>query len=690
MLNAGQNQPLTVEFTPADPANYTTASKTVEIDVNKAIPVINWDDPAAITFGTLLGNDQLNASAAIAGTFKYDPIFGTSLNAGQDQPLMVEFTPADNANYDVATKTVLIDVNKADPSIAWTNPADILSGTPLGPDQLNATADIDGTFAYAPNSGTVLPVGANQSLMVTFTPTENTNYNVATANALINVVAAFDYGDAPSAYPVLNVDEGARHVVGDLTLGASVDLDADGQPSANADADNDDGVALLADAVVDRSSSTTASFLVTASGESKLDAWIDFNADGAWDDVNEKIYDGVSLTAGENTLGYTVPAGASASGVAARFRLSTAGGLSPIGEASDGEVEDYIVTLLDGSNSPNPLIRLVSSDTAISGRSGQWQVSDGSNVLFAAPHESVGTLQVQGGLQDDRFSIDLSTSKGLNLDGGGGFNSVTVDGANLDVTSDGNLAGVNLHEFDLTSTGETRITMDASGVLALSPDDSTVTVRLDASDSIRLTDNPDWRMASPRVTDGEFFLVIDSQTSAAQVEVATTQPWQNPLDPSDIDNGGSVTAGDALLIINELGRRAFSDRTTQELVDPLNVVSWPGSYYDQNGSNTVTSLDALRVINQLARDVAEGEGEAIVFVDRNEDLSRTDSSHLMADQQELLGVTAPKPAKLQFVSEPTGIIAKAETSQTLITESTEPDDSWANQVDDLFSQDASL
>ncbi|MDA9857481.1 GEVED domain-containing protein [Rubripirellula sp.] len=690
VLNAGQDQPLTVEFTPTDAANYTTASKTVEIDVNKAIPVINWDDPAAITFGTPLGNDQLNASAAVEGSFEYNPIIGTSLNAGQDQLLMVEFTPADNGNYEVATKTVLIDVNKADPSISWANPADILSGTPLGPDQLNATADIDGTFAYDPNSGTVLPVGVNQSLMVTFTPTESNNYNVATANALINVVAAFDYGDAPSAYPVLNADDGARHVVGDLTLGATVDLDADGQPSANADADNDDGVALLADAVVDSSSSTTASFLVTASGESKLDAWIDFNADGTWDDVNEKIYDAVSLTAGENTLSYTVPAAASATNAVARFRLSTAGGLSPIGEASDGEVEDYIVPLLDGSNSPNPLIRLVGAATEISGRAGQWQVSDGSNVLFAAPHASVGTLQVQGGLRDDRFRIDLGTSKGLDLDGGGGFNSVIVDGPNLDVTSGGNLAGVNLHEFDLTSAGETRITMDAAGVVALSPDNSTVTVRLEANDSIRFTDNPDWRMGAPRVTDGEFLLVIESQTSAAQVEVATTQPWQNPLDPSDIDNGGSVTAGDALLIINELGRRAFSDRVTQELVNPLDVVSWPGSYYDQNGSNSVTSLDALRVINRLARDVAEGEGEAIVFVDRNEDLSRTDSTRRLEDQQELLGLTAPKPSKLQFVSEPTGVASKAEATQILITESTETDDSWADQVDDLFSQDASL
>ncbi|MDG2224596.1 MAG: choice-of-anchor Q domain-containing protein [Rubripirellula sp.] len=690
VLNAGLDQPLNVEFTPSNTANYEVANKTVQIDVSKAVPVITWDDPATVTYGTPLGSEQLNASVVVAGTLEYTPTTGTVLDAGQDQPLSVEFTPTDKENYELAFKTVVIDVDKANPVISWDNPADILSGTPLGPDQLNATADIDGTYVYDPEAGTRLPVGADQTLLVTFTPTENTNYNVATANALITVVASFDYGDAPLGYPVLGADDGARHVVGNLTLGATVDLDADGQPSANADADNDDGVALLADAVVDGSSSTTSSFLVTASDASKLDAWIDFNADGVWDDVDEKIYDAVSLSAGANTLSYTVPAGASATGAVARFRLSSAGGLSPTGEASDGEVEDYIVTLLDGSISPNPIVRLAGTATDISGQAGQWQVSDGSNVLFAAPRASVGSLQVRGGLQDDEFRLDLGSATGLNLDGGGGFNSVIVGGANLDATSVGTFSGVNLHEFDLTGVGENTIILDADGVVAMSPGDSTVTVRLAASDSIQFADNADWRMASPRVKDGEFLLVIDNETSNAFVELVTPNPWQNPLDPSDIDNGGSVTAGDALLIINELGRRGFSDRVSQQLVDPLDVVSWPGFYYDQNGSNSVTSLDALRVINRLARIAAEGEGEAIVFVGHNEDSTRTDWARLLEDQQQPAVLVTSKSTSLRSEQDSNGLVAEAVTPQSSPEDSAETGDSWASQVDDLFSRDASL
>ena len=49
-----------------------------------------------------------------------------------------------------------------------------------------------GTFAYTPAAGTVLDAGNGQTLSVTFTPTDTTDYTTATATATINVRA----GDA--------------------------------------------------------------------------------------------------------------------------------------------------------------------------------------------------------------------------------------------------------------------------------------------------------------------------------------------------------------------------------------------------------------------------------------------------------------------------------------------------------------
>ncbi|MEJ1241371.1 putative Ig domain-containing protein [Chryseolinea sp. T2] len=78
-------------------------------------PEITWPPPAAITQGTELGSSQLNASASyngttVVGTFEYDPAPGTVLNAGDDQPLKVTFTPSNTSLFNVVSKTVTIDV----------------------------------------------------------------------------------------------------------------------------------------------------------------------------------------------------------------------------------------------------------------------------------------------------------------------------------------------------------------------------------------------------------------------------------------------------------------------------------------------------------------------------------------------------------------------------------------------------
>src|SRR6185436_12676905 len=65
VLSAGAAQTLSVSFTPTDAANYTSATKTVEINVLKATPVLTWSTPADIIYGTALGATQLNATANV-------------------------------------------------------------------------------------------------------------------------------------------------------------------------------------------------------------------------------------------------------------------------------------------------------------------------------------------------------------------------------------------------------------------------------------------------------------------------------------------------------------------------------------------------------------------------------------------------------------------------------------------------
>ncbi len=161
-----------------------------------------------------------------------------------------------------------------------------------------------------------------------------------------------DYGDCPDpTYPTLLASDGARHIIAPgVFLGASIDPETDGQPSADAlgddnnppiGPDDEDGVVFTSLVIQGQ----PATVKVTASVAGSLDAWIDFNGDGNWADAGEQIFNTTPLVAGVNNLNFTVPTVAQVGTTYSRFRFSTAGGLSYTGQASDGEVEDYTVDI---------------------------------------------------------------------------------------------------------------------------------------------------------------------------------------------------------------------------------------------------------------------------------------------------------------------------------------------------------
>jgi hypothetical protein len=99
-------------------------------------------------------------------------------------PTVVVNAISDGNEVTTVTDTVTI---RYVPVIAWTAPASIAYGTPLGSPQLDAAASIPGTFSYSPAAGAVLQVGTSQPLTVTFTPTDSTVYAPATLTTSITV-----------------------------------------------------------------------------------------------------------------------------------------------------------------------------------------------------------------------------------------------------------------------------------------------------------------------------------------------------------------------------------------------------------------------------------------------------------------------------------------------------------------------
>lgn len=174
----------------------------------------------------------------------------------------------------------------------------------------------------------------------------------ADEQATFTVRANRDFGDAPFPYPTSLADDGAVHAIDNrLFLGGRVDSDADGIGNTGADIDdinvNDDEDGVEFTSAIRAGAAAELSVSVSDSGI--LQGWIDFNADGDWDDSGEQIFTNVSVTAGQNDFTYLVPRGVSNGITYARFRLSSQVDVSYTGLAIGGEVEDYVVLIGEDS-----------------------------------------------------------------------------------------------------------------------------------------------------------------------------------------------------------------------------------------------------------------------------------------------------------------------------------------------------
>ena len=169
----------------------------MELVVNKAAPVVTWNTPAAITYGMELSDAQLNATTDIEGTFEYNPAIGAKLNAGT-QTLTATFTPADSENYDTASASVELVVNKAAQTIEFAPLADVREGDE--PFELSATASSGLAVTYTSSDpevasvqGSLVTIGLAGTTTITAVQEGNDNYEAAEATQTLTVLPASDF-----------------------------------------------------------------------------------------------------------------------------------------------------------------------------------------------------------------------------------------------------------------------------------------------------------------------------------------------------------------------------------------------------------------------------------------------------------------------------------------------------------------
>jgi len=172
----------TAHWTFAGDANYNAAEGTAAISITPADANIQvtgfsgtYDGAAHGATGSATGvnNENLGALLDLGASFTNVP-GGTA-----------HWVFSGGTNYNPAAGDAAVTIGKATPSLSWPQPAPVVEGTLLSATQLNATADVPGTFVYSPPPGTILT--ATQQLSVAFTPADTVNYNGATAAVTITV-----------------------------------------------------------------------------------------------------------------------------------------------------------------------------------------------------------------------------------------------------------------------------------------------------------------------------------------------------------------------------------------------------------------------------------------------------------------------------------------------------------------------
>lgn len=162
----------------------------------------------------------------------------------------------------------------------------------------------------------------------------------------------------------------------------------------------------------------------------------------------------------------------------------------------------------------------------------------------------------------------------------------------------------------------------SGGVLKLREDESlpgetndTVVVQVSAS-----------RITAPQTT---------IQQSLDLTVLANQTPWRNMANHLDAQNDGVVAPIDALVIINEIADRDFSDRFSGRL--PGTRSESRRFFYDTNGDGFATPIDVLLVVNHIEAS-SQAEGEAVLV-----DAPAFDLPHAILEAPH-----SPSPAERDF------------------------------------------
>ena len=239
-LNAG-TQTVNVVFTPNDLNNYVTVVGTVSVIVEKATATVALSGLARVYNGSPIDVTVTTTPANLIVYVTYNGSATAPTNAGSYSVLAI----INEQNYQGEANSTLV-INKANSIVSeWPNASAITYGQLLSASMLSGGSSTPaGQFAFT-NPNLELAAGTH-SVEVTFTPTDEDNYNVANGN--INVVV--NKANATVTLSDLSLTFSGNPLMPTVTtdpVGLNIDLTFDGTADVPVNAGTYDAWAIIAD-----------------------------------------------------------------------------------------------------------------------------------------------------------------------------------------------------------------------------------------------------------------------------------------------------------------------------------------------------------------------------------------------------------------------------------------------------------
>lgn len=425
-----------------------------------------------------------------------------------------------------------------------------------------------------------------------------------------------DYGDAPDTgggtgtgnYETLLTSGGASHAVdSDIFIGTNVAGD-DGtlqDSTANADdsdgsTDDEDGIDV-SDLALGLGETPAIDVAVTnnTGATATLFGWIDIDGDGEFESTESASVAVADGTAGDVTLTFPTISGTVAASTFARFRLTTDSSITtatPNGAASDGEVEDYPVTISttvadvnlsvstnSGSEAGATVVTITATaDTAVSSDQTVNLVLTGSAVATDYALSSTQITILSGAttgtatftVSDDDV-VENSESAIVTIDSVSAGLAIGANPSETISISDNDSATISIADVSMEEGQMGDVTALVLTISLSNPVDGTISLQADTTDGTATTADSDY---TALVAEAVSFAALE-QTKTVTVNLtgdATLEGDESfTLDLSSLSPGGmSVTIGDSSAAatitddeyVDELGLLTASGRTPGNIV----------------------------------------------------------------------------------------------------------------------------